>query len=79
MTIGELHGLMGHQHSSKPVTAEDREMSKRHKAHRREVDSMPNGKRKLQLSIMYNESHAKEHLDALKNRKKQIQKMEKTG
>lgn len=55
---------LGKQHDSKPVTAADKVMSKRHLAHRAQLDKMPDNSAKKALSQKYNISHAKEHLTA---------------
>ncbi len=65
---------LGKQHESKPVTASDKVMSKRHLKHRAEIDNMPESKEKLKLSIKYNKSHKKEHEKALKKAAKQLEK-----
>ncbi|HEX9503612.1 MAG TPA: hypothetical protein VF974_04810 [Patescibacteria group bacterium] len=62
---------MGHQHETKPVTASDKIMSKRHLNHRAEVDSMK-GIPKLLKSAQYNLPHAKEHLKAAKDVAKKL-------
>ena len=68
---------MGHQHESEPQTDSDKEMSKRHKAHRHEVDMIKDTKKKLKLSVKYNIAHAKEHMKALKDSRKRLKKMGK--
>ena len=73
---------LGHQHESKPVTDEDKEMSKRHKAHRKAVDKMKESPEKYAKSIRYNISHRDEHQDALvksKDRLKQLKKQAKAS
>ncbi len=55
---------LGPQHDTKPVTASDKVMSKRHLRHRAEVGKMK-GPAKLRASRFYNLSHSKEHLLAL--------------
>lgn len=67
--------LMGHQHHAEPVTESDHIMSKRHKAHRREIES--DHKALLKKSIKYNEAHKKEHEKAEKKAYKELEKMEK--
>lgn len=70
-----MSGLMGKQHESEPVTASDKEMSKRHKDHRHEIDGMKDSENKFKLSMKYNEAHAKEHLKAMKENRKKLKKM----
>ena len=72
-----MSGPLGHQHSSKPETDYDKEMSKRHKAHRREIDAMKEGPEKLRKSILYNELHRDEHQKALLKSKDQLKSMKK--
>jgi len=69
-----MSGLLGKQHHSKPVLPSDKVMSKRHLAHRAEIDNMPHSKEKLKKSIKYNKEHAKEHAKALKKAAKQLEK-----
>ena len=66
---------MGKQHGSKPQMPYDKSMSKRHLAHRAELDDMKDGEKKLKLSIKYNMAHAKEHEKALKESRKRLKKM----
>ena len=68
---------LGKQHESEPVTESDKIMSKRHKEHRRELDGMKEGEKKLKLSMKYNMAHAKEHIKALKDARKRVKKMGK--
>ena len=75
MSSDRASDLMGHQHASEPQTDYDKSMSKRHKAHRAEIDSMKDGEKKLKLSIKYNMAHAKEHVKALKESRKRLKKM----
>lgn len=70
---------LGKQHESKPVTSSDKEMSKRHLAHRAEIDKLEEKEGKtdakvLKKSIKYNESHLKEHAKALDKAKKEMAK-----
>jgi hypothetical protein len=79
-TISSVSGLLGHQHHSKPVTDEDKSMSKVHKKHRKAVDKMSKKTTKdkvkaLKKSIEYNDAHAQEHLKAIKDRRKELVKM----
>lgn len=66
---------MGHQHSSEPQMDYDKSMSKRHKAHRREVDMIKDEGKKLKMSVKYNIAHAKEHQKALKESRKRLKKL----
>ena len=68
---------MGHIHPTEPVMEYDKAMSKRHKAHRKEVEKMSDPKEKLEKSIVYNKQHAKEHQKALKESYKRMKKMAK--
>jgi len=61
---------MGKQHHSKPVTASDKVMSKRHLKHRAELDG--DKEKLLKKSIKYNEAHMKEHEKALKKAAKEL-------
>lgn len=70
-----MSGLMGKQHELEPVTDSDKVMSKRHKAHRHEVDMIKDQEKKEKLSQKYNLAHAKEHLKALKDSQKRSKKM----
>lgn len=67
--------LLGKQHESEPVTDDDKEMSKRHKAHRKEIDKMEDSREKLAKSAKYNKSHMLEHKKALKDAVKKMKKM----
>ena len=69
-----MSGLLGKQHESKPVLKSDKVMSKRHLAHRAEIDNMPNSKDKIKKSIKYNKQHMKEHEKALKKAAKELEK-----
>ncbi len=66
---------LGHQHESKPEMSYDKSMSKRHHAHRREIDGMKDGIAKLKKSVTFNKAHAKEHIKALKESQKRLKKM----
>jgi hypothetical protein len=66
---------MGVMHDSKPEMPYDKTMSVRHKSHRREIDAMKDGEKKLKKSIKYNMAHAKEHVKALKESRKRLKKM----
>ncbi len=66
---------MGAIHHSEPEMDYDKSMSKRHKAHRKEVEKMSDPKEKLEKSIVYNEAHAKEHKKALKESRKRLKKL----
>jgi hypothetical protein len=72
---------LGKQHESKPVTMSDKIMSKRHHAHRAEINEMKSkGKSKekiLKKSIKYNKAHAQEHEKALKEAVKALEKRKK--
>ena len=74
-----MSDLMGKQHESAPVTDEDKVMSKRHKAHRKEIDKMKDGPDKLNKSISYNKSHMIEHREALVKSKDQLKAMKKNA
>ncbi len=82
-TIGEINShkhYLGHQHDSKPVTKADKAMSKVHKKHRKQVEKMAEKTdkekaKKLKVSIKYNDAHAKEHLKAIKDRRKELLKI----
>jgi hypothetical protein len=65
---------LGKQHESKPVLPRDKVMSKRHLAHRAELDNMANSKDKIKKSIKYNKQHMKEHQKALKAAAKELEK-----
>lgn len=70
-------GPLGEQHESKPVTDYDKAMSKRHKAHRKEIDKMKESPEKYEKSIAYNVSHRDEHQDALVKSKAKLKMMKK--
>lgn len=65
---------LGKQHESKPVLPRDKIMSKRHLAHRAELDNMAHSKDKLKKSLKYNKQHMKEHAKALKQAAKELAK-----
>jgi hypothetical protein len=72
-----MSDLMGKQHETEPVTKADKEMSKRHKKHRKEIDDMKDGPEKFAKSRVYNKSHMLEHKKAMKTAEKQMKKMGK--
>jgi len=79
-TIGAIASHMGRQHSSKPVTKAQKAMSKIHKAHRREIEKMPEGSAKKAKADHYDTNHAVEHLknvspEGMKKVKKKLMKM----
>ncbi len=74
-TIGEIASAMGHQHHSKPVTKADVKLSKKHIKNRQKIDKMKDSPDKLKKSIKYNAAHAKEHLKAMKDRKRELLKV----
>lgn len=69
--------LLGKQHASKPVTADDRAMSERHLARRAELDKAKPTIANLRSSLYYNKRHAAEHEKAAKDREKLLKKMVK--
>ena len=69
---------MGHQDESKPVTAAAKDMSKRHKKHRKEIEKMKESPEKYEKSIMYNKKHRDEHQDALIKSKHDLKKLKVT-
>ena len=69
--------LLGKKHPSKPQTSEDRAMSERHLATRAKVDDMKATPDTLRKSISYNAAHAKEHLKAVEDRRKDLAKAQK--
>jgi hypothetical protein len=52
----------GEKHHSKPVTSQQKIMSKRHLRHRASLERMKSSPRKEKLKKFYDLSHAKEHL-----------------
>jgi hypothetical protein len=70
-----MSGPLGHQDESQPVTDADKIMSKRHKAHRKEIDKMKDGAAKLEKSLIYNQKHMLEHKKAFKESQKRLKKM----
>ena len=68
---------MGKESPSKPVLASDITMSKRHKAHRREINATPDMETKLKKSIVYNRQHAAEHHKALVKSEHALRKLNK--
>lgn len=74
-----MSGLLGKKHSSNPVTPDDKAMSERHLAHRRQMESASPTVANLRKSIDYNEAHAKEHEKAAKEREKELKKAMKDG
>jgi hypothetical protein len=65
---------MGKQHYTEPVTDSDEVMSKRHKDHRKEVDMIKDHDKKMKMSMKYNLAHAKEHIKAMKDARKEMKK-----
>jgi len=56
---------MGKPHESKPVTDYDKQVSKSHKAKRKELDGMEDEDAKVDASNHYNIKHSLEHLKAV--------------
>lgn len=69
---------MGKQHESEPATESDKIMSKRHKAHRKQLDGMKDSEKKLKLSVAYNQSHMLEHKKAMVMSKEKMKSMKKS-
>ncbi len=67
-----MAGLFGRQHPSKPITTEDREMSRRHLATRARFAGARPSPANLRRSIAYNQAHAKEHTKAIEDRREQL-------
>jgi hypothetical protein len=53
---------MAKPHDSKPVTKDQKVMSKRHKKHRKEVEKMADGPAKQAKARHYDVTHGLEHL-----------------
>lgn len=65
---------MGKQASSKPGVAADLPMNQRHTENRHRIEGLSHTPENLRRSIDYNRDHAKEHLDAVKDRSKELKK-----
>lgn len=71
-----MNSYLGKKHPSTPVTAEDRVMSEKHLARRKEVEAMKPGVVALRKSIRYNEKHRDEHDKAAAKRRKELEKLQ---
>jgi hypothetical protein len=69
---------MGRRNESKPVTAEDKVISRRHIAHREAVAKIKDRRQQLIASNRYNQTHAAEHTKQYKKNVKALAKLDKT-
>jgi len=73
-----MSDAMGHQSETKPVTAEDKAISKRHIAHREAVKKIKDRRQQLIASNRYHPEHALEHIKQYKKNLKELAKIDRT-
>ena len=66
---------MGEVHASKPVTDEDKVMSKLHKQHRREIEKIADPMERARQAIPHNQRHTEEHLRAAEQKRQLAEQM----
>jgi hypothetical protein len=73
---GKASDVMGPQHHSKPVTDEDKIMSRLHKKHRAMIDKIADPLERARAAIPANRRHAAEHRQAAEHAEQLLKQLD---